>query len=229
MVVIWYFVSKISGGGVISDVENMRLSYLESDTLGELMEAVYRANSLEGDIVETGCALGGSSICIASEKISSKKFFVYDVFGMIPQPGEKDGADVLERYRVIREGKSQGIGGDMYYGYQDDLLQVVKDNFRKILGMSDLEANKIWLVKGLFQDTLKCNDPIALAHIDCDWYDSVKVCLEHIVPKLVVGGILIIDDYYHWSGAREAVDDYFRDKKELFMFDKKRRLHITKK
>ena len=47
---------------------------------------------------------------------------VYDVFGMIPPPGEKDGADVHQRYATIAGGASKGIGGETYYGYRDDLL-----------------------------------------------------------------------------------------------------------
>ncbi len=70
---------------------------------------------------------------------------------------------------------------------------------------------------------------MAFAHIDCDWYESVKVCLERIEPKLVGGGILIIDDYYTWSGCKKAVDSYFRYRRDEFHFVKQGRLHIIKK
>ena len=55
---------------------------------------------------------------------------VYDVFGMIPPPGERDGADVHQRYATIAAGASKGIGGETYYGYRDDLLAEVTDVVR---------------------------------------------------------------------------------------------------
>lgn len=205
------------------------LTYLEEHALRDLMEAAAATDELDGCIIETGCALGGSGICIAHEKRKDKPLFIYDVFGMIPAPGEKDGEDVLERYQEIRQGKSFGIGGDLYYGYQDNLLEKVKNSFCSVLGLEDLRDANIEFIKGLFEDTLICRQPVAMAHIDCDWYDSVMVCLERIAPMLVSGGILVIDDYDHWSGCKRAVDAYFQDKKEQFLFEKKSRLHIIKK
>jgi hypothetical protein len=32
--------------------------------------------------------------------------------------------------------------------------------------------------------------------------------MEHLFPRLSTGGVLIIDDYGHWQGARKAVDEY---------------------
>jgi len=54
------------------------------------------------------------------------------------------------------------------------------------------------------------------------------VCLTRIEPFLVKNGVLVIDDYYAWSGCRSAVDEYFFDKKERFLFEKKNRLHIKR-
>ncbi len=214
---------------MIYEVCGRHLTYLGEDALKDLMEAAAKTDDLDGCIIETGCALGGSGICIAHEKRKEKPLFIYDVFGMIPEPGEKDGEDVLARYQEIRQGKSSGIGGDLYYGYQDNLLETVKSSFCSVLGMESPKEANIEFVKGLFQDTLICREPVALAHIDCDWYDSVMVCLERIVPMLVQGGILVIDDYDCWSGCRRAVDAYFKDKQEQFLFEKKSRLHIIKK
>lgn len=180
-------------------------------------------------MIEAGCALGGSGICIASEKENDTPLLVYDVFGMIPAPGERDGADVLERYDEIKQGKSQGIGGELYYGYQENLMEKVESSFCSALGIQRLEDAGISLIKGLFQDTITGDSPVAFAHIDCDWYDSVMVCLERIVPRLVRGSILVIDDYDCWSGCRKAIDEYFQNKREDFIFENKSRLHIIKK
>ena len=109
------------------------------------------------------------------------------------------------------------------------MLETVKNSYCSVLGIESPREANITFIKGLFEDTLICKQPVALAHIDCDWYDSVMVCLERIVPMMVKGGILVIDDYNHWSGCRKAVDTYFADKRELFSFEKKSRLHIIKK
>ena len=65
-------------------------------------------------------------------------------------------------------------------------------------------------VKGWFSDTVPHhpNQPIALLRLDGDWYDSTMVCLQNLYPKVVTGGIIIIDDYYSWDGCSKAVHDY---------------------
>jgi asparagine synthase (glutamine-hydrolysing) len=55
---------------------------------------------------------------------------------------------------------------------------------------------------------LHVSEPVALAHIDGDWYRSVMTCLRRIEPNLVPGGTLVIDDYRAWSGCKRAVDEY---------------------
>ena len=79
------------------------------------------------------------------------------------------------------------------------------------------------------QARLTGDEPLALAHVDCDWYDSVRTCLERIVPRLVPGGVLVIDDYYRWSGCRSAVDDYFATQpRKAFRFRRRARLQIVR-
>jgi len=216
---------------IIDEVIERKFTYLERPALEDLQDAVkeIERKGVEGMLVETGCALGGSAIVITATKKKDRQFNVYDVFAMIPPPSEKDGKDVQERYKVIESGASTGIDGDEYYGYQKDLKTKVVQNF-ETLGYPIAKYN-VHLVEGLYEDTLKfgSEEKIALAHIDCDWYDSVMVCLEEIVPKLSKGGILVIDDYYAWSGCQRAVDDYFADKKQDFDFSEGSRLQIRKR
>jgi len=91
-----------------------------------------------------------------------------------------------------------------------------------------VEENHVHLVKGLFEDVLRVEQPVALAHIDGDWYSSVMSCLQQIEPHLITGGVLVIDDYDHWSGCRKAVDEYFADKQDKYRFVRKSRLHIVR-
>ena len=224
--------SLFDGGGdpsIVARVMAARLTFLEEANLRDLYEAVLRIEEagLPGQIIEAGCALGGSAIVLATAKKRLRRMTIYDVFAMIPAPSERDGPDVHARYAVIVQGKSAGIGGDKYYGYRDNLLGEVKANFARF-GVRP-PTHRISMVKGLFSDTLRIKGPVALAHIDADWFDSVMVCLEQIAPRLVKGGALVIDDYYNWSGCRDAVDLYFKDRMVEFDFIRKSRLHIVKR
>lgn len=213
---------------VITSVKEKSLTYLSSAALHDLYEQVIRIEreNISGCLIEAGCALGGSAIVIGTAKSISRPLYVYDVFGIIPPPSEMDGPDVKNRYQEIQSGSSQGIDGDLYYGYVNDLINKVEENFNAY--QLPLIKNNIYLIQGLFQDVLHLDREVALAHIDGDWYDSVKVCLEQIEPHLVSGGTLIIDDYDSWSGCRKAVREYFKDKESQYRFSHKSRLHITK-
>jgi asparagine synthase (glutamine-hydrolysing) len=212
---------------VIAGVVHERLTYLKGPALRDIAAAVaeLEQHGRDGAIVECGTALGGSAIVIAAAKRRDREMKIYDLFGMIPAPTDADGDDVMNRYATIVKGESQGIGGDVYYGYRDDLIGEVTASFERYgLGLGD---NDIELVQGDFADTLQVDFPVALAHLDGDWYESTKVCLERIVPQLVAGGRLIIDDYKAWHGCRKAVDEYFADRPG-YSFVHRRRLHIVK-
>jgi len=70
---------------------------------------------------------------------------------------------------------------------------------------------RIHMVRGPVEETLPQQAPerLALLRLDTDWYESTRRELVHLYPRLSDGGVLIVDDYGHWSGARRAVDEYF--------------------
>lgn len=125
---------------------------------------------------------------------------------MIPPANANDGEDAHRRYAEIRSGEAQGLGGGKYYGYLDNLLDTVQCNMRRF-GI-DLEREGVDFIPGLFQDTLFLDTDVAFAHIDCDWYDSVRTCLDRIAPRVSPGGIMVFDDYSSYSGCRKAVDEF---------------------
>jgi macrocin-O-methyltransferase TylF-like protien len=221
----WY---ALAASRLVRQVRTRRLTYLGYDALSDLERTVRRleAEGVPGMIVEAGCALGGSTVVLGRTKHLDRPLRAYDVFGMIPPPSAADGADIQARYTTIVRGESQGIGGDRYYGYADNLRDKVADTLRSF-GL-DLQEHRIDLIQGLFQDTLQVDGPVALAHIDADWYESVRTCLERIEPHLSPGGVLVIDDYDHWSGCRKAVDEYFADKRDRYVFTRRSRLHIVR-
>jgi asparagine synthase (glutamine-hydrolysing) len=194
---------------LISDIRASALTYLSPDRLESIARTCseIEERNLPGAMLEAGCALGGSAILISKLKRQDRAFSVYDVFGMIPPPSDQDGEDVHNRYATIRAGKSKGIGNNTYYGYEDNLYELVRSNLGRF-GIYE-HADNVTLIRGLLQDTMKISAPVAFAHVDVDWYEPVKVCLERIIPRLVTGGSVIVDDYHDWSGCRRAVDGYF--------------------
>jgi asparagine synthase (glutamine-hydrolysing) len=219
----------LSGSAIVAAMRQAALTYLDERALEDLFDLVVaiEARGAEGVLVEAGCALGGSAIVLAAAKAQQRPLLVFDVFGLIPPPGERDGSDVHARYETIASGQSTGIAGRTYYGYETDLLTTVRENFARH-GRA-VERHNVSLIKGLYRDSLRIEQPVALAHVDCDWYDSVIVCLRRIEPYLVPGGVLVIDDYYSWSGCRRAVDDYFTDKRDRFDFIDRSRLQIVRR
>lgn len=213
------FIKRKKASRMIRRVREKKLTYLSEKKINALVDIVFKAesNGIPGAMVEAGCALGGSGIAIATAKKTCRPLMIYDVFGMIPPPSERDGPDVHERYKTIACGKSQGIGGDEYYGYLTDLYERVAQNF-EASGL-DLDRNHISLIKGLIQETLHPDSAISLAHIDVDWYDPVMTCLSRIEPYMPVGGVFVLDDYQDWSGCHQATDEFFADKLERFEFN----------
>lgn len=214
---------------MLAFVRRQKLTFLNPGALVDLALAAVEAErkNTAGLFIEAGTALGGSAILIASAKKTDRPMEVYDTFEMIPPPSIADGEDAHARYETIQAGQATGFGDQTYYGYQKNLYQQVERSFEQA-GFPTAK-NQIRLVKGLIENTMQINNPVALAHIDCDWYAPVLCCLQQIVPHLSAGGRIIIDDYNHWSGAKKAVDEYFQDQKELFVFQQRARLHIVKR
>lgn len=88
-------------------------------------------------------------------------------------------------------------------------LEVVQSNFAKL----DYPRKHVHFVEGLVEDTLPAAAPteIAVLRLDTDWYRSTKHELEHLVPHVAPGGVILIDDYGVWQGARKAVDEYLNE------------------
>ena len=213
--------------GVIRKVRHDKLTFLAEYPLYEIYSTIrhIERKKVPGILIEAGVALGGSAIVMAAAKNRWRPLFLYDVFDMIPPPTIEDGEDVAKRYSIIKTGDATGIGGETYYGYQQNLLDRVHDTFVKY--NYDPAPHSVHLIKGLFTDTLRVDSPVAFAHLDGDWYESTLVCLQQIWQHVSAGGRIIIDDYYHWSGCKKAVDEFFKGRDD-FKFLKHSRLHVLK-
>jgi hypothetical protein len=211
----------------ITQARAEHLTFLKESNLRALAAVVLDIESarLPGLLIEAGTARGGSAIVMAAAKSPARPMKVYDVFGMIPPPTEQDGPDVHARYEKIAAGEAMGVGGDTYYGYRDDLYQEVTDSFAR-LGVPAAEHN-VELIRGLFEDTIDLDEPVAFAHLDGDWYESTLTCLTRIAPLVVPSGRIVLDDYYQWSGCRDAVDEYFAGR-DGFRLERRAKLHVVR-
>jgi len=195
---------------IAREVKRQHLTYLSEAKLLSLRDAArqVKRRGVSGDFVEYGVALGGSAVYLASEIDGQRRFQGYDLFGMIPPPGEHDDQKSKARYEVIRSGRSKGLGTGVYYGYQDNLWERVCKTFESF--GHPVDGTTVLLHRGVFEDTVhfKAGDKLALAHLDCDWYDAVKLCLERTAANLSPGGLMILDDYNDYGGCQKAADQF---------------------
>ena len=178
-----------------------------------------KINKLEGDFVECGIWRGGNILLykfLNDYYLLNKSIFGYDTFEGMTEPEKVDvdykGHDALQTLNDFKKDENT-INIHCYSS-----IESVSKN---ILKYKNLE--NVHLIKGPVEKTLldEKNLPkkISILRLDTDWYRSTKVELEILYPRLVSGGILIIDDYGHWQGARRAVDEFFNKKKWLHYVD----------
>lgn len=170
-------------------------------------------HKIEGDIVECGVWKGGSMMLIARRLLqlndNDRKLFLFDTFEGMSEPDEKDVSAVNNTTAAELLSKENKLEGNNVWCYSS--LDEVKSNLKK----TNYPEQNLFYFKGKVEDTLP--EPtigkIALLRLDTDWYESTKHELEILYDKIVEGGILIIDDYGHWSGSKKAVDEFIVKRK----------------
>jgi O-methyltransferase len=161
-----------------------------------------------GDLVECGVWRGGSSMVMAKALAAAgdadRRLYLYDTYEGMSEPTERDldpsGRSAEELLRA--HDKDDPI-------WAEASLEEVRHN----LMTCGLDPGRVEFVKGKVEETIPATLPskIALLRLDTDWYESTRHELDHMYPLLVPGGVLVIDDYGHWQGARTAVDEYFAE------------------
>ncbi|AXT20762.1 macrocin O-methyltransferase [Flavobacteriaceae bacterium AU392] len=175
------------------------------------------ANNIKGDIVECGVWKGGSMMAALKTLNNLKSFdrnvYLYDTFEGMSEPTEMDKSFKGESASDAYQNK------DKFWNQIECLsaLDEVKSNIYKI----DYPSNNIHFIKGKVEDTIPESGiptEIAILRLDTDWYESTLHEMEHLFPRLVKGGIIIIDDYGHWQGCKKAIDEYLsKNNIELFL------------
>ena len=166
------------------------------------------AQAIAGDIVECGVWRGGNLIIaglLRKELAFERQIWGFDTYAGMTPPTDTD-FKPAERLDVARKHSSldRGTHNDWCYTSQRDVLA----NFEARTGSADVK-----LVRGPVEQTLKQREnlptQISVLRLDTDFYESTRSELEILYPLLSPGGVLIIDDYGEWAGARRAVDEYF--------------------
>ncbi|MFL5739004.1 MAG: TylF/MycF/NovP-related O-methyltransferase [Flavisolibacter sp.] len=174
-----------------------------------LIEAVkyIQNNNIEGDIVECGVWKGGSMLAIAETLTrlneNNRKLFLYDTFEGMPPPSEADVSHMNQKAEdLLKTNEDKETNTVWAYSTLDTVKQTMM--------LSGYPEQKIQYVRGKVEETIPEVIPqkIALLRLDTDWYESTRHELIHLFPLLARGGVLIIDDYGYWKGARKAVDEY---------------------
>jgi len=159
--------------------------------------------SVEGSIVECGVSIGHGLLyfSLLSELLETPRhIFGFDSFDGFPEPTAEDKSG-----RGVKRGELASPISMVSKVLQDGRVSA-----------SYMDSN-VHLVRGFFDKTLPgFEGTIALLHLDCDLYNSYKVCLEHLYGKVAKGGLILFDEYLHpdWVGATKAVDEFFASRPE---------------
>ncbi len=168
------------------------------------------SNGIDGAFVECGVWKGGSSMAMAHALIrlgsERRNLYLYDTFSGMSAPSD---VDISISGEAAHKKFSKTKISDDASNWCLSSLEEVKQN----LFSTGYEKEKIHFIRGKVEETIPKTIPheIALLRLDTDWYESTKHELIHLFPLLKSNGVLIIDDYGHWEGARKAVDEYISE------------------
>jgi hypothetical protein len=190
----------------------------------ERLYAVFQAtqyivrNAVPGDIVECGVWRGGASMVAAlsllSEGDTTRRVWLYDTFAGMTAPTAKDTHRWAATYRWAGQ-DARKIWQQSKRGDSNEWCYAALDEVQQNLFATGYPQSQLEFVKGDVAKTLSSGGPakIAVLRLDTDWYESTKTALQVLYPRLSENGVLIIDDYGVWAGARQAVDEYFAEQK----------------
>ena len=216
--------TKITENSFPKDIENEFLEIYEkcqvyTMTSMERMYALYQGTKyvvnakIPGDFVECGVWRGGSSMLMALTLLKckdvSRKIFLYDTFEGMSKPIEKD-IQIVDGKPALETWQKEHMAFSSFNETKTNMLSV------------GYPENNITFVKGKVENTIPSMMPfkISLLRLDTDWYETTSHELRHLFPLLSNKGVIIIDDYGHWSGAKEATDKYFFENKTPILLNR---------
>lgn len=187
------FINNLLSGG---------FTLVSRERLENLYSQCSKFKNTNYSFVECGVAKGGCLAMMMFASGKNNKIFGFDSFEGMPDITKED----LGNYNKSNPLSGFGKVGDNLSGG----INNVYNNFNKL----NLNFDNVTLVKGFFQDTLQIQEnidnigEIAVLRLDGDWYESTKICLEKLYDKVIENGVIIIDDYGHFIGAKMATDEF---------------------
>ena len=152
--------------------------------------------NLKGDFVECGVWRGGMSAAIAEIIGAEHQVHLFDSFEGLPPAKTIDGKEAI----AWQQNKTSPGYFDNCRAEERFALEAMKKS-----GHKKFRTHPGWFAETLPEFGPK---PISILRLDGDWYDSIMTCLEQLFPRVIGGGIIILDDYYVWDGCAKAVHDY---------------------
>lgn len=225
-----YDIIKTSSEDENIDMEASFMRYYEkcapyTRTSIQRMYSIYNSiaylvkNNIEGDLVECGTWKGGSAMMMASAlkefNDQNRRIFLYDTYEGMSEPGAKDisyeNMDAASLLKTSENDKENSVW----------CLATI-DEVKQNLYATGYPRDKLLFIKGKVEETIPQTVPqkISFLRLDTDWYESTYHELAHLYPLLEKKGVLIIDDYGHWKGARDATDEYFLKAKEVILLNR---------
>lgn len=166
------------------------------------------ANDISGDFVECGVWRGGSSMIAAHTFMRRnvlRHLLLYDTFSGMSMPTDHDVSLTSGKAAMATWEKNEKDGKNLWcYASLDDVRRNISD--------TGYPSSHLHMIPGKVEETLVTNKPenISILRLDTDFYRSTKSELEFLYPRLVRGGVLIVDDYGQWGGSKSATDEYFK-------------------
>lgn len=162
------------------------------------LKLCFEFRGTSGCVVECGVWRGGMSAGMADVLGADRQYFLFDSFeGLPPARKELDGAAAV----AWQSNSDSPNFFNNCTAAQEEAAAAMKLS----------RATSFSLVKGWFNETIPRFVPpceIAVLRLDGDWYESTRICLENLHPHVASGGIVIVDDYYHWAGCARAVNEF---------------------
>jgi len=175
---------------------------------------------VEGALVECGVEEGNFQAVWITELMrrnETRDIYMFDTFGGLTRPGANDytSSDTpfykMTNEMVVEEWSKYKVSDDINNWCYCSLERV-----QARLNEFNYDSSKLHYVVGDVMSTLNdgANIPekIAILRLDTDWYETSKFELEKLYDKVVTGGVIVFDDYYHWAGQRKATDEFFAER-----------------
>lgn len=173
-----------------------RTAFIDSLTL--TAAALVQLRPLDAAVVECGTWRGGMAAAMMALGGGSRRYHFFDSFEGLPPAQAIDGGSAIAWQK--------NPGGAWYF----DNCSASEADFRATLARTQVSLDRVSIHRGFFESTVPSavTGPIAVLRLDGDWYESTWICLEHLFPRVISGGLVLIDDYGTWDGCTRAVHDY---------------------